>query len=78
MIWSYKSSNPITGRVKLRISYYFFYTIIIKVTDIHSDTQSLNFIHIHTQTGKKKTTTTLLTGLIAKKIQHEMYNIRDK
>ena len=42
---------------------------------MHSDTQSLNFTYIHTQTEKKKT---VLTSLIAKKMQHEMYNMRDK
>ena len=42
---------------------------------MHSDTQSLNFTHIHTQTVKKKKM--VLTSLIAK-MQHEMYNIRDK
>ena len=43
---------------------------------MHSDTQSLNFTHIHTQTVKKKKM--VLTSLIEKKMQHEMYNIRDK
>ena len=45
---------------------------------MHSDTQSLNFTHIHTQTVKKKKKKKMvLTSLIAK-MQHEMYNIRDK